>query len=236
MQQSENKEKSPKYPQQKLSRTDAAYARLKDRIISGALPPGEQIDAARLSDDLEFGRTPVREALLRLQAEGIVEIIPKRGVRIVSLSADDLTEIYQVISAIEVEAARLLAETKPTMSDLSDLSEAVERMAAAARANDREAWALADEAFHRRLLDLNPNLRLRDVGITHRDLAQRSHFVALRMLTPEQRLRSAEQHRDLIQLIASGEGAAVAARHRDQRARGAEMLVTVLREHHLSRL
>jgi len=236
MQQTENKEKSQQSSEQKMSRTDTAYTRLKDKIISGALPPGEQIDAARLSDDLELGRTPVREALLRLQAEGIVEIIPKRGVRIVSLSADDLTEIYQVISAVEVEAARLLAETKPAMEDLTDLTDAVERMASAARENDREAWALADEAFHRRLLGLNPNWRLRDVGITHRDLAQRSHFVALRMLTPEQRLRSAEQHRELIQLIASGDGAAVAAGHRDQRARGAEMLVTVLREHHLSRL
>jgi len=236
MQQAEKKEKSPKNPQQKTSRTDAAYARLKDRIISGALPPGEQVDAARLSEDLSLGRTPIREALLRLQAEGIVEIIPKRGVRIVPLSADDLTEIYQVISAVEVEAARMLADSKPTVDELSGLSDVVERMMVAARENDREAWTRANEAFHRLLLDLNPNPRLRDVGITYRDLAQRSHFVALRMLTSEQRLRSAEQNRDLIRLMAGGDGTAVAARHREQRARGAELLVDILREHRLSRL
>jgi DNA-binding GntR family transcriptional regulator len=78
-------------------------------IISGEIEPADQIDVKRLIDVLGLGRTPIREALLRLQMEGIVRIVPKRGVQIVLLSADDITEIYQVISAVEIEAVRLLA-------------------------------------------------------------------------------------------------------------------------------
>jgi DNA-binding GntR family transcriptional regulator len=92
----------------KMSQMENAYQRLKAMIIAGEINADDQIDATRLVDVLGFGRTPVREALLRLQTEGIVEILPKRGVRIVKLSADDLTEIYQVISAVEIEAVRLL--------------------------------------------------------------------------------------------------------------------------------
>jgi DNA-binding GntR family transcriptional regulator len=93
----------------KPSQTDLAHTRLKSMIISGEIEPADQIDVKRLIDVLGLGRTPIREALLRLQMEGIVRIVPKRGVQIVLLSADDITEIYQVISAVEIEAVRLLA-------------------------------------------------------------------------------------------------------------------------------
>lgn len=219
-----------------MSQTDVAYDQLKAKIIAGEFHPGDQVDAIRISEDLGLGRTPVREALLRLQNEGIVKIIPKRGVRILSLSADDLTDIYQVISAVEVEALRLICEAKPPAHKLLPLDDAVRCMAEAASANNREDWAHADERFHRQLLELCPNKRLRDVGITHRDLAQRSHFVALRLLTQDQRAKSAEQHGILLDQIRTGEIATAVESHRRQRARGSDMLVCILREHQLTRL
>ncbi len=220
----------------KPSQTDQAHARLKTMIISGELHPAELIDASRLADALGFGRTPVREALLRLQMEGIVRILPKRGVQIVMLSADDVREIYQVISALEIEAVRLLTLTLPGMDDLAPLSEIQSRMAAAAERNDTEAWLLADEAFHRQLLELNPNRRLCDVALAHRDLVQRAHFVALRLLRSEQIAMSARQHKRLIRLIASGDAATAVESHQMQRDRGADMMVGVMRDHGLAKL
>lgn len=220
----------------KPSQSDNAYVRLKSMIISGEIGPADQIDANMLVDVLEFGRTPIREALLRLQLEGIIKIVPKRGVQIVMLSADDITEIYQVISAIEIEAVRLLTMTKPSLEQLDRLTLAAKRMVVAAQTDEREAWVLADEDFHRTLLELNPNRRLRDVGLLHRDLAQRAHFVALRLLRPEQLMKSARQHKKLIKLIAAGDADAVVASHQVQRDNGAEMLVGVLRQYRLTQL
>lgn len=220
----------------KPSQTDNAYARLKGMIISGEIGPADHVDANTLVDALGFGRTPVREALLRLQIEGIIKIVPKRGVQIVMLSADDITEIYQVISAVEIEAVRLLTLTKPSADQLARLTDAGERMTVAAETDDREEWVLGDEDFHRTLLELNPNQRLRDVGLLHRDLAQRAHFVALRLLRPEQLIKSARQHKKLIKQIAAGDATAVVASHQVQRDRGAEMLVGVLRQYRLTQI
>ena len=114
--------------QPKVSQTGGAYLRLKAMIISGEIDPADQIDANSLVDVLDFGRTPIREALLRLQTEGIVKIVPKRGVQIVKLSADDLTAIYQVISAVEIEAVRLLTIQRPSIDQLGKLVGAAERM------------------------------------------------------------------------------------------------------------
>lgn len=219
-----------------MSQTDTAYGQLKEKIIAGEFHPGDQIDASTLSEDLGLGRTPVREALLRLQAEGILEIIPKRGVRIVPLSAEDLMDIYQVISLIEIEALRLICETQPDDGELAPLSSAVKHMAITAKSNDREEWALADECFHRQILELCPNRRLHRVGLAHRDLAQRSHFVALRLLTPAQRIASSEQHKKLLELIQARDTGAAVKNHHKQRNRGAKILIDILREHRLTRL
>lgn len=222
--------------QTKLSQTDRAYHRLRAMIVSGEVGPADRIDANRLVEALGFGRTPVREALLRLQTEGVVRIVPKRGVEVVTLSAEDLTEIYQVISAAEIEAVRLLAMTAPPAERLGSLFDAVDRMQAAVEADAREDWIQADEAFHRALLELNPNRRLRDLGLLHRDLAQRAHFVALRLLDRGELARSTRRHRKLIDRIVSGDAARAVDRHRLQRDRGARMLVATLRAFRLDRL
>ncbi len=226
----------PEDERPKVSQTGGAYLRLKAMIISGEIDPADQIDANSLVDVLEFGRTPIREALLRLQTEGIVKIVPKRGVQIVKLSADDLTEIYQVISAVEIEAVRLLTMQRPSVDQLGRLVDAAERMLRAAESDQREAWILSDEAFHRGILELTPNKRLRDVGLLHRDLAPRAHFVAIRLLQSGSLLTSAKQHRKLIDLIAGGDVHQAIADHQAQRHRGAKMLVDVLRQYRLSQL
>lgn len=205
-------------------------------IISGEIAATEQIDVSRLIDVLGIGRTPIREALQRLQAEGIVRILPKRGVQVVTLSADDIHEIYQVISAIEVEVVRLITLAHPARKELQPLIIANKQMASSAEQNDREAWIRSDEAFHRALLNISPNARLRAVGLTHRDLAQRAHFVALRLMCQEQTIKSARLHNRLVKLLTSGDDSAAAECHLAQRERGAQMLVGVLRKYGLSQL
>ncbi len=205
-------------------------------ILSGQLGPAEQIDANILTETLETGRTPVREALQRLQTQGIVRIVPKRGVQIVTLTADELMEIYQVVSALEIEAVRLLATSNISPGGLADLTKHADALIAVEKTEDREAWILADDAFHRALLRNNPNRRLLDAGMLHRDLAQRAHFVASRMLDQPNFRKSALAHQDLIRLIAKGDVEAACANHQTQRQRGAELLVSVVRRFGLKQL
>lgn len=218
------------------SLTDKAYAYLKGEIISGGIAPGSLLDANALAGTMGVSRTPVREAILRLANEGAVEVNARRGMRVVTLTASDLQEIYEVITALEIQAVDLLTSSKPQKSDLKPLVEQVVRMRVAAEIGDGEAWNLADEGFHRGLLDLSGNRRLAEAGNGYRDMAQRAHFVALRLVSIEQKAGSIQAHADLINVIQSGDAEAARELHRKQRQRGSTLLVDSLREMKLEHL
>jgi DNA-binding GntR family transcriptional regulator len=89
------------------------YERLRDEIVSGALRPGEQLVEARIAEDLGVSKTPVREALIRLQRDGLVEIEPYRGARVLEPSAQDIREILELRGLLECQIARDLARRRP---------------------------------------------------------------------------------------------------------------------------
>src|SRR5437667_1552391 len=86
------------------------YERLLHEITSGVLLPGEQLVEARIADELGVSKTPVREALIRLQRDGLVEIAPYRGARVLQPSKEDIVEILELRLCIEAYVARDLAE------------------------------------------------------------------------------------------------------------------------------
>ena len=97
----------------KPSLVDDAYSKLKDAIRENQFPPGYQGSEQEIANHLGMSRTPVHEAVIRLQEEGLVRVLARRGVVVCAISADDMREIYQVIIALEGAAAELLAE-RPT--------------------------------------------------------------------------------------------------------------------------
>src|SRR5271166_3845458 len=94
--------------ERKPSLVDDAYAALKDAIRQGVLPSGYQGSEQEIAGKLNMSRTPVHEAIIRLQSEGLVKVLSKRGVFICTISPDDMREIYDVIIACESMAAELL--------------------------------------------------------------------------------------------------------------------------------
>ena len=86
-----------------------AYRAMKDAIRDNAFAPGYQGSEQEIALRLGMSRTPVHEALIRLQEEGLVRILPKRGVVVLALSPDDMREVYDVIIALEGMAAELIA-------------------------------------------------------------------------------------------------------------------------------
>ena len=89
------------------------YERIRDEIISGTLRPGEQLVEARIAEELGVSKTPVREALIRLQRDGLVEIEPYRGARVLRPSEQDVQEILELRLLLESQIARELALSRP---------------------------------------------------------------------------------------------------------------------------
>ena len=78
------------------TRVDNAYERLKTEILNGQLPPGFQAPEPDIATRLGMSRTPVREALIRLEADGLVDLVPRRGAKVLPISLQDICEIYQI--------------------------------------------------------------------------------------------------------------------------------------------
>jgi GntR family transcriptional regulator, rspAB operon transcriptional repressor len=126
------------------SLTEIVYQVLRDAIISKRLPPGERVSEAGLAQQLQVSKTPVREALLRLQAIGLIEA---EGGRVVRPSADSVRHTYEVRGALETLAASLAAG-RATQAQRSRLLELATASLAAARDQDAEGFRDHDEAFH----------------------------------------------------------------------------------------
>ena len=211
--------------------TEATYLRIKRRILDNEFPPGFQILEQALALRLGVSRTPVREALIRLQNEGLVEVIPRHGMRILPLSLDDMKEIYEILSSLEPLAAELLARRKPSAAELAPLEEASSAMARALMANDLDAWAKADEAYHLRLLELCGNRRLSAMVMACWDQAHRARMFTLRLRPrPE---RSTREHLAVVAAIRRGDADAARDLYRRHRERGGRELLDILRRYHL---
>ena len=218
------------------SLADTAYARLKDSILNGELPANAMIDELETARGLGSSRTPVREALLRLQSEGLIEIARGRGIRVTPVSAQEMAQLYQTITPTEtmaVYAAALRARDGVTEPGLDAALEAMED---AASHGNYEAWGHADEHFHRELLRASGNPFLTQVGLQLRDRAQRAHLVAARMQSPEYRLGSTQNHRRVVERIRSGNALAAARDHLRQRLRGEAALVSIFDRYGLKSL
>src|SRR6218665_174058 len=144
----------------KLTASDAVYETLRHKIMNNQLPGGSQLLEEEVATQLNVSRTPVRAALSKLEAEGLLHAVRRHGYRITPITVQDIHEIYQILSPLETVAAELLAEKNPNEQEVQALQECVDRMDEALQRNDLQAWADADELFHTRLVDLCGNQRL----------------------------------------------------------------------------
>ena len=133
------------------SLVDGAYQSIRRRILDNVWSPGYQALEQEVALELGMSRTPVREALIRLAREGLVEVVPRRGMRVLPVSPADMKDIYEILSALEGKAAELLASRRPSDADLKPLVTATQAMEKALKKGDLDAWAAAENetAVHR---------------------------------------------------------------------------------------
>ena len=210
------------------SLVDEAYAALKAAIRSTEFPPGYQGSEQEIAVRLGMSRTPVHEAIIRLQVEGLVRVLSKRGVLICPLALDDVREIYEVIIAVEAMAAELLAglSTEHRTSAADELEAATAAMEQGLAQDDLAAWAEADDAFHRLLVERCGNGRLLRIAQTVTDQAHRARMLTLRLRSRP--TRSARAHRALIEAIRSGEPGEAHRRARAHRVSARDELLPLI--------
>jgi DNA-binding GntR family transcriptional regulator len=216
------------------SMVEAAYEQMRRRILDNAWPPGHRALEHEVAAELGMSRTPVREALMRLQNEGLVEVIPRHGMRVLPVSAADMQEIYQILSALECLAAELLAARKPSAKELQPLVNATQAMDKALKNDDLDAWADADERFHQNLVDLSGNRQLQATVLNYWDRAHRARMFTLR-LRPKP-VNSTKEHMQMVERLRAGDIDGAVGVTRAHRERARHELVTIFEHFKLAQV
>lgn len=188
-------------PAQRIARSalyEEVAERLRTRIYAHELAPGTWVDEQTLADEFGISRTPMREALKVLAAEGLVRLEPRRGCYVAELSEQDLDEIFPVMALLEgrvaFEAAGRL--TDADMARLADLHAELEEHAAA---NDADRFFEANQAFHSALQEIAGNRWLKQMIDDTRKVIKLTRRDSLRL---EGRLKqSLTEHRAILKAL-----------------------------------
>ncbi len=213
---------------------EVAYRAIRKRILDNVWAPGTQALEGALALELSMSRTPVREALIRLSNEGLVEVIPRHGMRVLPVSPADMREIYQVLTSLESMAAELVARTKPGAAELAPLDKASRDMERALKRDDLDAWAEADERFHRHLVEMCGNAKLAAIVFNYWDRAHRARMVTLRMRPRP--VNSTREHLAIVEAIRRGDADAAGTLVRAHRERASRELTELLQRHRLNQI
>jgi len=184
------------------SASAAAVELIRSAIVHGRLEPGSRLKEEELARELGISRTPVREALLVLQSEGLIESTPNRGATVRAYDAADLDDLYQLRALLEGFAARLAAvRIDPEAVEL--LRESCERFISLRAADDVEELVQENVRFHDVILSAAGSERLAQMvrGVIWLPLVYRSYV----WYSPEQKLISEHYHRQLTAAVAAGE-------------------------------
>ncbi|QHC23580.1 GntR family transcriptional regulator [Streptomyces sp. GS7] len=175
---------------------------LRAALISGELRPGTVYSAPVLAEDFGISATPVREAMLDLAREGLVEPVRNRGFRVTEVNERDLDQYTEIRALIEIPTVGQVARTA-TREELEALRPVAEEIVRAARDHDLIGYLEADRQFHLSLLALSGNDRLVE---TVGDLRKRSRLYGLTALDNRGELiPSAEEHLELLDLMLAGD-------------------------------
>ena len=141
---------------------DVVFNTLRQAILKGELKPGERLMEIALAQKLGVSRTPIREALRKLELEGLVVMIPRRGAQVANITEKDLNDVLEVRVALESMAIQK-ACSRITEEGLESLDAAEKKFERTIAEGDLVSLAEADEAFHEIIYQASGNLRLNQV-------------------------------------------------------------------------
>jgi DNA-binding GntR family transcriptional regulator len=185
-----------------MRRADALRDQLEQDIVTGALRPGERLDEQSLAARFGVSRTPIREALMQLASAGLVELQPRRGAFVATLSLKEVIERFEVMAALE-GACGALAARRITEPERRGLIEAHEACAREASDGNADAYYYANERFHHRIYDACHNTFLAEQA---RQLHERLKPYRRLQLQARSRVSgSLAEHQAIVDAILAGE-------------------------------
>lgn len=188
---------------------DQALAVLKLRLISGDLAPGEIYSAAALATELGVSNSPVREAMLTLVNQGLMEAVRNRGFRVVPLSEKERQNVYDLRMMLEIPSMVRLASHQEVRDRQDEFSAIAAEIVTAAKSGDIVGYLDADLRFHVGLLRILQNEQL--IAIVE-NLREQTRQYGLKALSKQGTLvKSAEEHQPILDAILAGDKKAIAA-------------------------
>lgn len=185
------------------SRASEAYHRIHSLILDGTISADSTLTEAELVRTLEMSRTPVREALHRLEAEGVLEALPRGGFAVVTMSAEDLSNLYQIRAVLEGLAAETAAArlTRVAIAQLEDL---YDEMDIAVENRDDDTLVRLNREFHRTIASASGNRHLEKILDDIKGVFERFRLNAV---ADDTRRRAAHaEHRALIEALKTRDG------------------------------
>ena len=195
---------------------------IKAAIIKGKFKPGEKISEGDLAESMGISRTPLREAFRKLENEGFIEIIPRKGAVVTGISLREVNDLYEIKSTLEGLAARL-ASANMKDKDIKKLEKINDELKDHIDRNDLEAFYRAHTKFHEVFVKLSENRRLIRMISNLNDHFKRFGIVS--MTLPGQYESAIKQHEGIIRAFKSGDEKVVEEKVRTNVMTGGKVLV-----------
>jgi len=179
---------------------DVVFNTLRQEILTGKLKPGERLMEIHLANKLGVSRTPIREAIRKLELEGLVIMIPRRGAEVAQITLKNLKDVMEVRRALDVLAIELACE-RMAQEELDALYQACEHFSDAVKTNDTRMLAEADVAFHDQIVLSTGNARLIQLVSNLSEQMYRYRFVYIKEESQHDTLIA--EHREIYESIAT---------------------------------
>jgi DNA-binding GntR family transcriptional regulator len=192
------------------TKSELAYNSVREKILSGEFAPGSVINQAALAKAIGLSTTPLREALRRLKAEGLVELDAHRDARVTELKAEEARDLFEVRRSLDPLAASLAAMRR-TKADIAEIREAAQGLEPLP-GNPEYAHLLHHRRFHAAIYRASQNDLLIETLEGLWDKADRYRRMALEVARdPEERTRKADEHHTLMESVITGDSDTAAA-------------------------
>ena len=201
-------------------------------ILTGEYGPEERLIEEQLAERLGVSRTPIRQALTMLEAEGLVELAPNRGATVCSFSVEDVWDIYDLRAVLEGHAARRAAGRirRQALARLRDLAAATDGLAGRFEDHEEEIRALValNQEFHGAIVEASRNRRLE--RLINRTVEIPLMFKAFFWYTPHERVISNHYHRQILHALEDGDADRAEIVMREHVYEGRDFVIAALRE------
>lgn len=192
---------------------EVVFETLRDAIINGKLAPGERLMEVQLAEEMGVSRTPVREAIRKLELEGFVVMVPRKGAYVAGVSIKDIADVFEIRAALEALAARLAAE-RITDDELDHLERAIVSINKVSDGKNIDKVVESDTDFHDIIYQASRNKRLINIITNLKEQIQR--FRATSLAVTGRTKTAVEEHKQIAEALSDRDAelaAELARRH-----------------------